>query len=78
MEIMDGFKIVVVPCLRHPKCWMIVWGDHVEDPGPEVTKKLREIMQILFPGIKLKDSHTSGRAEIPDHYHLHEISSCGK
>lgn len=78
MAITQGYKIVVVPCLTHPDCWMIVWGDHVEDPGPEVKKKLRQIMEILFPGIKLRDFQSSGVAKIPEHYHLHQEGPCKK
>jgi len=69
MAKLTEWKIVVCKCLTHPDLWMIVWGEHTSDPGEQAKRTMRQIMEILFPGIKLR-----GPGSIPEHFHYHEAS----
>lgn len=68
MEKLTKWRLVVFRCKSHPDRWVIVNPNlHTADPPEEEKEKLRKVMEILFPGIRLR-----GPASIRDHWHLHE------
>ena len=68
MRKITEWKLVVCRCSAHPDKWMCVYGKHEANPPEEEKDKMRRVMGILFPGIRLREP-----VSIKDHYHLHEV-----
>lgn len=58
----------VALCKSHPDKKIAVLNRHTREPTLEEERYVREVMERLFPGIKLRDPKS-----ILNHWHLHEI-----
>lgn len=68
MKKITEWKLVVCKCKTHKDKWMIVWGKHKKHLHYKDRVKLKKIMNILFPHIKLRRA-----GSIKDHFHYHEV-----
>jgi len=58
----------IAGCSSHPSKKLCVLRRHAPQATSEEELHMRQVMENLFPGIRLR-----GPASILDHWHLHEV-----